>query len=282
MENQEQYLPAKQDPSHLIALALEKGADPEVLKKLMDLQERWEAGQARKAYVTAMTAFKQEAPAVLKKHDKVDFTSPRGRTNYNYANLGSIIQEISALLGKYQLSASWGTDQKDNRVIVTCHITHGGGHRESVTLFGPIDESGNKNQIQAVGSTVTYLQRYTLLAALGLATIEDDDGRQGAGKGGKPTVATPQSKSAPKPEAPPQPAEGGARLISDAQRKRFYAIAKANGKTDEEIKSQVYIATGQESTKLIPVDAYEDLVKWGEAKQEPTEPETQDGMFDAA
>ena len=98
---------------------------------------------------------------------------------------------------------------------------------------------------------------------------------------GKPPVATPQSKSAPKPEAPPQPAEEGARLISDAQRKRFYAIAKANGKTDEEIKSQVYIATGQESTKLIPVDAYEDLVKWGEAKQEPTEPETQDGMFDA-
>jgi len=100
---------------------------------------------------------------------------------------------------------------------------------------------------------------------------------------GKPTVATPQSKSAPKPDAPPQTAEGGARLISDAQRKRFYAIAKANGKTDEEIKSQVYIATGQESTKLIPVDAYEDLVKWGEAKQEPepTEPEPQDGMFDA-
>jgi len=87
---------------------------------------------------------------------------------------------------------------------------------------------------------------------------------------GKPTVATPQSKSA-------SPAAGGlvpgqmqdiqgGRPISDAQRKRFYAIAKQNGKTDEEIKSQVYVATGQESTKLIPVDCYEELIKWGSEK----------------
>jgi hypothetical protein len=99
---------------------------------------------------------------------------------------------------------------------------------------------------------------------------------------GKPTVTPPQRKSAPKAEAPPQPAEDGARLISDAQRKRFYAIAKANGKEDEEIKSQVYVATGQESTKLIPVDKYEDLVKWAKAQQDappadvPDQPPDQD------
>lgn len=93
---------------------------------------------------------------------------------------------------------------------------------------------------------------------------------------GKPTVATPQSKSAPKQEAPPQ-TEGGPRIISDAQRKRFYAIAKQNGKTDEEIKSQVYVVTGQESTKLIPLESYEELVAWAEAP-----PERQPGGDDAA
>lgn len=204
---EEQFLPEKQEPSQLIALALERQADPEILKKLMDLQERWEAGQARKAYVAAMTAFKQEAPAVLRKNDKVDFTSARGRTAYNYANLGSIVQEISALLGKHQLSASWSTEQQANRVTVSCHITHVGGHRESVTLNGPIDESGNKNLIQAVGSTVTYLQRYTLLAALGLATIEDDDdGRKGGGNNPKPPVAQPQRASEKQSPTKKQPA----------------------------------------------------------------------------
>jgi hypothetical protein len=173
-------------PSRLVALALEKGADPDTLSKLLDLQERYEAGEARKAYVTAMTSFKVEAPAVLKKGDRVDFTTSRGRTAYNYANLGSIVQEITAIMGKHDLSASWSTAQAGRDVTVTCHITHVAGHRESVTLTGPIDESGNKNSIQAVGSTVTYLQRYTLLAALGLATGEDDDGRGGVGPGRPP------------------------------------------------------------------------------------------------
>jgi phage recombination protein Bet len=96
---------------------------------------------------------------------------------------------------------------------------------------------------------------------------------------GKPAVTTPQSKSAPAPTD-----KGDPRLISEAQRKRFYAKAKGAGKTDEEIKSQVYVATGQESTKLIPVDQYEALVAWAEAEAgRPPEqgPEPQDGMFDA-
>jgi hypothetical protein len=156
----------------------------------MDLQERYEAGKAKKAYVVAMTAFKQEAPAVLKKGDRVDFQTSKGRTAYNYANLGSIVQEITAVLGKHELSASWGTSQNGLDVTVTCNITHVGGHRESVTLTGPVDDSGNKNRIQAVGSTVTYLQRYTLLAALGLATGEDDDGRGGV-PADKPHVQEP-------------------------------------------------------------------------------------------
>jgi hypothetical protein len=200
MEKQEEYQVEviSKNPGQLIALALEKGADPGTLEKLMDLQERWEAGNARKAYVLAMAGFKQEAPAVLIKGDKVDFTSSRGRTHYNYANLGSIVQEITTILGKFGLSASWETsqDEKDN-IIVTCHITHSAGHRESVTLRGPADESGNKNRIQAVGSTVTYLQRYTLLAALGLATGEDDDGRQGA-PNGKPPAGKPPVHPNPK------------------------------------------------------------------------------------
>lgn len=166
-------------PKNLLALAISKQADPDTLSKLMDLQERWQANKAHQAYVAAMTAFKQDAPAVLKKNDVVDFTSSKGRTAYRYANLGSIVQEITATMGKHELSASWETAQNNKDVTVTCHITHVAGHRESVTLTGPIDESGNKNQIQAVGSTVTYLQRYTLLAALGLATGEDDDGRGG-------------------------------------------------------------------------------------------------------
>lgn len=189
----------QESPNHLVALALEKQADPETMAKLLALQERWEASQARKAYVIAMTAFKREAPSVLKKSDRVDFTSARGRTSYNYANLGSIVQEITATMSKHDLSASWETSQDDKgNVTVICHITHSAGHRESVALSAPPDESGNKNKIQSVGSTVTYLQRYTLLAALGLATGEDDDGRGGAPK---EPIQEPRQTQSPEEEA---------------------------------------------------------------------------------
>ena len=188
--------------SDLIALALNRQADPAVLSRLMDLQERWEAQNARKSFVLAMSAFKQEAPAALKKGDRVDFATAKGRTAYNYANLGSIVQEITAILGKHELSATWQTcqDEKGN-ITVTCNVTHAAGHRESVALTGPPEDSGNKNCIQAIGSAVTYLQRYTLLAALGLATTDDDDDGRG-GKQDRPPVEPPKSK--PKEAAPEQ------------------------------------------------------------------------------
>jgi hypothetical protein len=52
------------------------------------------------------------------------------------------------------------------------------GHHEETTLSSSPDDSGGKNSIQAIGSAVTYLQRYTLLALTGLATREqDNDGK---------------------------------------------------------------------------------------------------------
>ena len=234
------------NPQEMITLAIEKGADPAFLSRLLDVQERWQANVAKRAYVAAMTAFKQEAPAVLKKADSVNFETQKGRTNYKYANLGSIVQEISAILGKHELSSSWETAQEGNSVTVTCHVTHVLGHRESVKLTGPADVSGNKNAIQAVGSTVTYLQRYTLLAALGLATGEDDDGSQGV-PNGKPPVTMPTEKGAPADEGP---------VISEAQAKRLYAIAKGKQYTDEGIKALLE-EHGYKSSKDIPKSKYQ-------------------------
>ncbi len=246
-------------PAELIAMALNKQADPNVLSKLMDLQERWEAQNARKAYVLAMTAFKQEAPAVLKKNDRVDFETSRGRTTYNYANLGSIVQEMTALLGKHELSAAWETSQNDKGMIkVSCNITHSAGHRETVTLEGPPDISGNKNAIQAIGSAVTYLQRYTLLAALGLATTEDDDGRGGKGQ---PHIPEPQNKTGsekPKDEST-QPARTSDEFINEAQGKRFFAIAKSTKASNDQIKEWLLKEYSIEHSKDIPKDLYDEI-----------------------
>jgi hypothetical protein len=159
-------------PAEMIRMAVSGGADLEKLEKLLALQERWEAGEARKAYHVAMAAFKANPPRIDK-----DQQVAYGNTKYNHASLANVVDKISAELSKHGLSASWTTKQ-NGTILVTCKITHVKGHSEETTLAAAADASGSKNAIQAIGSTITYLERYTLLALTGLATYEqDDDGK---------------------------------------------------------------------------------------------------------
>ena len=164
-------------PMQAILSAIDKGADLDKLEKAMMLQERWEVSQAKRAYVEAMAAFKANPPKI-EKLKKVSFSTSKGATSYSHATLADVTEKINASLSSHSLHAAWSTSQDAKQITVTCTITHIQGHSESTSLTAPVDESGSKNAIQAIGSTVTYLCRYTLLALTGLATydIADDDG----------------------------------------------------------------------------------------------------------
>lgn len=165
-------------PASLLQKAIEQNLDLEKLEKLLELQRRWDEMRARQEYTKAMAAFKQNQPSILK-DKKVDFKTKSGdRIRYNHASLGNITKITATELGKHGLSAAWKTEQGKEGITVTCVITHSNGHFESTSLTATPDQTGKKNDIQAVGSTITYLQRYTLLAILGLATADqDNDGR---------------------------------------------------------------------------------------------------------
>lgn len=166
-------------PMDMIDRALASNATPETLERLLALQERWEASQARKAYDEAMAAAKAEIP-VISKNRTVDFTTAKGRTHYRHEDLAEIARTVNPILGKHGLSYRFRTSSAANEpVSVTCIVSHRLGYFEENTLVGPRDDSGNKNSLQQVGSTLTYLQRMTLKAALGLAAAEDDDGKRG-------------------------------------------------------------------------------------------------------
>lgn len=163
-------------PMQMLQIAVDQGADLDKLTKLMDLQERWEASQARKAYVAALAAFKADPPKVIK-NKTVRYGSGNGATSYDHATLAQVANAVAPALAEHGLSHSWSTEQSEKGISVTCTLTHRDGHSECVTLAASADNSGSKNSIQAIGSTVTYLQRYTLLSITGLATEDmDDDG----------------------------------------------------------------------------------------------------------
>lgn len=165
-------------PLSVIEIAVRQGANVETLTKLFELQERVEARDARKAFDEALAAFKANPPK-LEKVKKVDFPSKSGgQVKYNYAPLDYICAEIGAGLGKHGLSFTWNVDQSTaERVKVTCILRHQQGHSESVTMIAGMHDDQRMNSIQRLGATVTYLERYSLLAATGLSTgDEDSDG----------------------------------------------------------------------------------------------------------
>lgn len=179
---------AVRTPMDLITAASNSNASIEQMERLFDLQLRWEENEARKEFNVAFANFKAEGVRLIK-NKRVHFETQKGKTDYKHSELGYICDMVIPLLSKYGLSHNWTTSQAGNDVTVTCKVSHSRGHSESTSLTANPDESGGKNKIQAVGSTVSYLQRYSLLCALGLATNASDDDGNGGKQKQKPQVS---------------------------------------------------------------------------------------------
>lgn len=166
-------------PTDLIMAAIQKGATPEALTQIKDLVLELQRWEARKAFDQAMADAKAEFTTIIKNRtvSYASEKSPTGKVEYQHEDLAQIAEQIGPILGKHGLNYRYRSTSNPNEpVSVTCIIAHRDGHREETTLSAGRDEGAGKNSIQAVGSTTTYLQRYTLKLALGLAAAVDDDG----------------------------------------------------------------------------------------------------------
>lgn len=163
-------------PLAMISQAVERGAHVKTLEKLIDLHQRWETSQSRKAFDTAIAEAKAKIPVILKNRE-VDFTAQRSRTHYRYEDLAEIARTVGPILASFGLAYRFRSSVEGPLVKVTCVLSHRDGYFEENQLAAAIDQTGNKNGIQAIGSTLTYLQRMTLKASLGLAASHDDDGK---------------------------------------------------------------------------------------------------------
>lgn len=164
-------------PMGMLEKAITSNASVEVMEKLMGLQERWEANQARKAFDNAMSDAKAEIPIIVKNR-QVGFESKGGGrgTSYKHEDMAEIARTIDPIIAAHGLSYRFRTTSEASRVIVTCVVSHRDGHSEENSLSSGHDGTGGKNAIQGLGSALTYLQRYSLKAAFGLAASADDDG----------------------------------------------------------------------------------------------------------
>lgn len=178
--NTELMAPQQITPMQMIAQASSRpDVSIERMAQLFELQLRWEANEAKKAFSSAFAAFKAEAVTIVKNTDVK--AGPLAGTKY--ANLFDVVNAVIPALSKHGLSHSWklSKDEKD-WMEVTCTMTHALGHSESVSMGAAPDTGPGRNAIQARGSAKSYLERYTLLAATGMAAGGTDDDGAGGGK----------------------------------------------------------------------------------------------------
>lgn len=159
-------------PSELLSQALQSGAGIETMERLMAMHDQWEARQAQRQFLQAFASFKDQAVKVVRSRLITDGPLKGKR----HADLHGIVSAVTGPLSENGLSATWQiTRDEPEWIAVRCTVRHVGGHSEHVEMGGPPDKGGAKNAVQARASTVTYLERYTLKAALGLAEEDDDD-----------------------------------------------------------------------------------------------------------
>lgn len=162
-------------PMALIESAVASNASIETLERLMDLKERHDKNEAKKSFISAMQQFQSIKPD-LPRSQSVSFG--QGKTAYNFCPLPVIEKALRDPLSTCGLSYRFENLSRDGSFGVRCVVTHRDGHSESTEMYAPADGSGNKNQIQGIGSTSTYLMRYTLIAAFALTTADEDNDGQ--------------------------------------------------------------------------------------------------------
>lgn len=162
------------NPLVLLQGMIDKGADPEALKKLMDLADRWQQNQAKMAFSDAMNAAQAEMPIVVR-----DAKNDKGK---GYAKLETVASVMRPVYTRHGFSLSYSQEPCDlaGHCTIALKVSHKSGHYEMHYIRNiAIDGTGPKggavmNATQGMGSTISYAKRYLALMAFNV-TIADED-----------------------------------------------------------------------------------------------------------
>lgn len=168
-------------PLSLIAAAIDKNLDTDKLEKLMLLQERWQANEAKKAWSEAMAACQAEIPAVLK-------NSHNSQTDSDYASFDSLNEVIKPIYTAHGFSLTFDEDAPaDKGTMYYIDCAHAAGHVERRKLFLANDGIGVKGSqfmtaVHGKISSGSYAQRILAKRMFNLSERgEDKDGNMPQG-----------------------------------------------------------------------------------------------------
>jgi hypothetical protein len=153
-------------------------ADLDRLDRVAALYERALARAAEQKFAAALIQMQRRLPVLDELGEVTDET---GAVKSTYAVWEDTVETIRPILFRHGFALSFrpGVSPRGEPVVVGV-LRHEAGHKEEAELVLPADVSGGKNPVQAVGSSLSYGQRYVAKLLLNLTSRrrgEDDDGR---------------------------------------------------------------------------------------------------------
>lgn len=176
-EQRRQLAAPAQPDSSILAVISRAATDPtcdiDKLERLMAMHERMQARDAEAEFNAAMAAMQSDIPSIAERGAIV----VNGQKRSDYATFEDINDVIKPIMQTHGFAITFKVENVPTGLSVTGILMHRAGHRESTTMLLPLDTSGSKNAVQAVGSSTSYGKRYVMSALLNLTTRgEDDDG----------------------------------------------------------------------------------------------------------
>jgi ERF superfamily len=212
----------------------------------------------RKALHKALAQAQGEFPTIPK-----DQTADAGSYTYAYADLATIIHLVRPILAKHGLALIQRLESPNGTPAIRTELLHADG----ASIAGSFPIGDIPQNVQQLGSKITYLRRYTVVAMLGLAAGDDDDGRQASAAKDTTATAAGAYQDEPSPfQAPDLLTEAAPEDLTSAQRKKIFAIRTklldAGRFTDEEFKERLLEHFGVDSVSGLTKDQASTLITW--------------------
>lgn len=171
--------------------AIKEKLPADLLVAIIGYEENRMKEERERLYFDAMREMQNEIPELPKTKEATD----KNGKSYKYCPLPLMRKIIQPYLYKYGFIYRWDFRQtENNKIECTIILKHSGGHFETASMTTDPDNAEGMGNIQSIGSSRTYLQRYTFIAVMGLTTAEDDN--DGASESSKISSAIPGPKPA--------------------------------------------------------------------------------------
>ena len=167
-------------------MALDPCADVEKLERVMGMYERLKAKEAELAYNSAKGRIlsKLARIKIVKNRSalyQIEKGKPSKGTSFKYVPMEEIDKHLRPLLLEEEMDLSYSDEpREDGWILIRGRLKHlPSGHFEDSFMPAPLDTTGGKSDVQAVGSTNSFLRRDIACNIFNIVVAEDDD--DGAG-----------------------------------------------------------------------------------------------------